>query len=147
MEPSLNSCPPPLVVEDQDQPAYWAQSALQTPWSRGRHYRQQPGTLLNALQSHKLRREPVIRSPRQGDDLYYTIGTKTANIEALLVQSTGKKIAVDAECESCQKSQGPLARDSVRAVLRGHDERILELQAMKVALQDINKEAQFGLAS
>lgn len=207
MEASQNSHPPPVVGEDEDRPGYWAQSARQNPWTRGRRVRQQQGTLLYALQSHTLCSEPAIRMPRNGDDFYYTIGTKTVNIEALLVQSTGKKIPVDEECESCQRSQGPftscvvaadlrhlmptcanchwgmgkscsfitrpptthaatsqpgppvppttlaeieealkqeiLARDSVRAVLRGHDQRIQELQAMKDALQNVQHEGRF----
>ncbi|KAJ5770925.1 uncharacterized protein N7511_002976 [Penicillium nucicola] len=107
MEPSSNAHPTPVVGEDQSQPGHWAQSALHNPWTRGRRVREQPDTLLHELQSRLLCREPGIRIPRQGDEFYYTVGTKTTNIEALLVQSTGYKMPVEEECDACQRSQGP----------------------------------------
>lgn len=107
MEPPSTTYPAPVVGEDENQPGFWAHSALSNPWPRGRRVRERPHTLLHTLQTAPLRREPGLRTLRNGEDFYYTVGTKTANIEALLVQSIGERIDIKGACDSCQRDQGP----------------------------------------
>ena len=110
--------PAPVVGEDEDQPGWWAYSALNNPWPRGRRVRERPGTLLHVLRTAPLRREPGLRTLKNGDEFYYTVGTKTANIEALLVQAVGEKIAIEEACDFCQQSQGPFTSCIIAADLR-----------------------------
>ncbi|KAJ5699695.1 hypothetical protein N7536_002708 [Penicillium majusculum] len=118
MEPPSTTYPAPVVGEDEDQPGFWAYSALSNPWPRGRRVRERPHTLLHALQTAPLRHEPGLRTLRNGEDFYYTVGTKTANIEALLVQSVGEKIDIEEACDFCQQFQGPFTSCVISADLR-----------------------------
>ncbi|KAF3019922.1 hypothetical protein E8E15_003952 [Penicillium rubens] len=118
MESPAEAYPVPVVGEDEDQPGFWAHSALNNPWPRGRRVRERPGTLLHTLQTAPLRREPGLRTLKNGEDFYYTIGTKTANIEALLVQSVGERIDIREACDFCQLSQGPFTSCVIAAGLR-----------------------------
>ncbi|CAI7647860.1 unnamed protein product [Penicillium palitans] len=118
MEPPSTTYPAPVVGEDEDQPGFWAHSALNNPWPRGRRVRERPQTLLHALQTAPLRREPGLRTLRNGEDFYYTVGTKTANIEALLVQSVGEKIDIEEACDLCQRFRGPFTSCVIAADLR-----------------------------
>lgn len=108
----------PVVGADEARPGYWAHFALQSPWDRGRRVRERPGTLLHALKSRPLCREPGLRTIKEADEFYYTIGTKTANIEALLAQSTGQKVRDDQICHACQRSEGPFLRDLLNLMPR-----------------------------
>ncbi|KAJ5521419.1 hypothetical protein N7527_005534 [Penicillium freii] len=58
MESPPRIYPAPVVGEDEDQPGFWAHSALNNPWPRGRRVRERPETLLHALKTAPLRREP-----------------------------------------------------------------------------------------
>ncbi|KAJ5470943.1 hypothetical protein N7530_008300 [Penicillium desertorum] len=78
MESPSGTHPAPVVGEDGNNPGFWAHAALQNPLPRGRRVRAQPGTLLYELQTASLRREPGVRTLRNGEDFYYTIGTETA---------------------------------------------------------------------
>ncbi|KAJ5796226.1 uncharacterized protein N7518_004766 [Penicillium psychrosexuale] len=118
MELPSKTFPAPVVGEDEDQPGFWAYSALNNPWPRGRRVRERPGTLLHTLRTAPLRREPGLRTLKNGEDFYYTVGTKTANIEALLVQSVGERIDIGEACDFCQRSQGPFTSCVIAADLR-----------------------------
>lgn len=118
MDSSLTTYPAPLVGEDQEQPGFWAQAARQNPWTRGRQVRERAGTLLNAFKDRPLCREPALLSARDGGDFYYTVGSKTTNIEALLVQSAGHKMPPGEQCDSCRRSRGPFTSCVVATELR-----------------------------
>ncbi|KAJ5844964.1 hypothetical protein N7534_008633 [Penicillium rubens] len=154
MESPAEAYPVPVVGEDEDQPGFWAHSALNNPWPRGRRVRERPGTLLHTLQTAPLRREPGLRTLKNGEDFYYTIGTKTANIEALLPPIAHTAIPQTATPEMPDMSEMPktlkeldetlakeiLARDSVMALLHDHDRRIEELVATKAIMQASEQE-------
>ncbi|KAJ5521418.1 hypothetical protein N7527_005533 [Penicillium freii] len=59
-----------------------------------------------------------MRTLRNGEDFYYTVGTKSANIEALLVQSVGERFDIEEACNFWQQFQGPFASCVIAADLR-----------------------------
>lgn len=102
--------PQPLIGRDDPDPGFWALSAYENPWSRGRRNSHNNDTTLFQLRQNNLSREPGLRESRatyDGPRFYRAVGSKTENVEALLAQSTGPKVPPGEECDSCNWKLGP----------------------------------------
>ncbi|CAI7650495.1 unnamed protein product [Penicillium bialowiezense] len=119
----------PVVGADEARPGYWAHLALQSPWDRGRRVRERPGTLLHALKSRPLCREPG----KQCSFISRPPNSETAPNEPNLPTTlSSPPTLADIEKELDKEIK---ARDATIMVVRQHERRIKELGAIKDTLQ------------
>ena len=100
----------PLMGRDNTQPGYWAEAALDNPWSRGRRNSYNNKATLHELRQGHLLREPGLRESRahfDGPRFYRVVASKTEIVEAPLSQATSPKVAPEQQCDACKLEKGP----------------------------------------
>lgn len=112
---SLNILTDPIIEGTGVPPGVWANRAKDCPWDRCRRQSEKMGTLLNSLKSLPLLRKPTVKCPVSrgtvkwpwtGPTFDLFIGSRKANGEALLAQSTGVLLEVDKACTHCRVGEG-----------------------------------------
>lgn len=96
----------PLVGDNGLRAGFWARRAKQCPWQKAVGPGKRPWEKLYALLALPVQREPALRRERNPSDFDNHVAQKKANIEALLAQTVGTSVPIDAHCDHYQRENG-----------------------------------------